>query len=360
MTDPIRPRTFGNFDLIRIVAAASVLFHHSFTLAGDRAPKLHTFGHEAIDFGSIGVGAFFVISGFLITTSWERDPVAWRYAVKRLARIWPAFVVVLAATALVLGPLVTDKPLVTYLRSAGTRAYLTNNVFFYPFNRQALNGVFFDVPYRGITNGSLWTLPYEMLAYLVVLVIGLVAKLRRVLEGLVLVAAAVGVTLIDTGAWKPDLGWGPINIYPLVWLGSCFFVGAVLRHVPVLWTGVAPAVGGAVAIAAGVLVDQPLVYLAGFALVVLTIGTKSSGLAATVSRAGDPSYGLYLYAFPVQQTIMWAGLPHSTWALTAVALPISLGLGYVSWHVVERPAMSFARRRILTPRTAEPVVTAAG
>lgn len=343
------PLRYGNFDLIRLAAAATVLIHHSFPISGQGGDGwvFRRFGEYQIDPGGLAVAVFFVLSGFLIATSWEKEP-SWRpYLLKRVARIWPAFVVVLVLTALVLGPLVTTTPLVTYFRSWGTRAYITNNMFFFPMNRQALNGVFFDNPYPAVTNGSLWSLPYEVLAYLAVLVIGFITSARRVVYPALALISLVLVALVNAGVWIPEFHIGPINPNVMVWLSACFFVGASLSfHREWLGRPVVAAVAVA-AMALSILTDQPLLFIPGFAVAIIMLGMTSSRAARFVARGGDPSYGLYLYAWPVQQTLTWAGIVGSAWVLTAVALPVALGCGYLSWYLVERPSAGWVRRKYL-------------
>ena len=88
----------NSFDLLRLLAAVAVIFHHTAPLTGHPVQRLFS-----TDFGELGVGVFFVISGYLVTASWRRAPDLWAFLKKRLLRIEPALVVSLAVTALVLG-----------------------------------------------------------------------------------------------------------------------------------------------------------------------------------------------------------------------------------------------------------------
>ena len=60
----------GGFDALRLVAAAMVIFGHSFPLTGHADSP----GLLANSVQTIGVKIFFVISGYLITRSWQSDP----------------------------------------------------------------------------------------------------------------------------------------------------------------------------------------------------------------------------------------------------------------------------------------------
>jgi peptidoglycan/LPS O-acetylase OafA/YrhL len=88
---------------------------------------------------------------------------------------------------------------------------------------------------------------------------------------------------------------------------------------------------------------------------VVFVGTRQWNAAERVHRFGDPSYGIYLYAFPVQQLLVLAGI-RGAWSLFLAATPITIVLGYASWNMIERPAM----RRMRVGRTRSRRVTAPG
>ena len=67
-------------------------------------------------------------------------------------------------------------------------------------------------------------------------------------------------------------------------------------------------------------------------------------LRTGISGGADYSYGIYLWAFPVQQLVVGWGLDY--WAVNiAVSLPIVLACAWLSWHGVERPALLALRAR---------------
>jgi peptidoglycan/LPS O-acetylase OafA/YrhL len=62
------------------------------------------------------------------------------------------------------------------------------------------------------------------------------------------------------------------------------------------------------------------------------------------SKYGDFSYGMYLYAFPIQQLlVMHNSGSMNPYALFALAWPLSILAGMLSWYVVERPFLRRAR-----------------
>jgi peptidoglycan/LPS O-acetylase OafA/YrhL len=82
-----------------------------------------------------------------------------------------------------------------------------------------------------------------------------------------------------------------------------------------------------------------------FPAVFLTFGRASSVAARGLARLGDYSYGVYIYAFPVQQAVLylWPTLP--TRAYVLVALALTFACAAASWHLIERRAMRFKPRR---------------
>ena len=93
-------------------------------------------------------------------------------------------------------------------------------------------------------------------------------------------------------------------------------------------------------------------YMAGFKYsalllflpaVLISIGTSSWPVLSQVGRFGDVSYGVYLYAFPIQQSVyaLWPGLSFSASLLVVTVL--TLIAGWLSWRLVEAPALRLKR-----------------
>lgn len=146
-------RTYSadNFVAIRLIAAILVVFGHSFPLTGTVGPEY--LGNPT---STMAVKVFFVISGYLISESWLRDPNLGRYLQRRALRIFPALIVMCLLTIVIIGPVLTRLSTKEYITSAGTWRYL-QNVFLHP--NYALPGIFEQNIYPNAVNGSLWTLP---------------------------------------------------------------------------------------------------------------------------------------------------------------------------------------------------------
>lgn len=323
----------NNLDFIRLVAATGVIFSHAFPLAeglGTREP-LEDFTHGQMSLGRLCVAVFLIISGLLITRSQERSPSQAHYLWARVLRIFPGLAVVLLASAFVLGPVLTDLPLEGYLRSPDTYSYVWRNFTLYQ-SQWELPGVFEGNAYPRAVNGSLWTLKYEVGFYLLVAGLGMVGLLRRgwALAGWGLAAVAPLIPYVG-----PRLGWWQelslyfgsglvlylwrdrVRLSPWVALGCVAVLGATA------WGGMG------LRLAVGSCGAYLVMYLA-----------FRPGWKVNLSRFGDISYGVYIYAFPVQQLVSaLLGGKTSGWVNVALSVPLVAGLAALSWHLVEKPAM---------------------
>jgi peptidoglycan/LPS O-acetylase OafA/YrhL len=268
--------------------------------------------------------------------------------VLRVARIYPAFVVCLVVTAGVFAPFawfVEGRPWAGYLTTpTSPAAYVLGNLGL-RITAYDVAGTPSAVPYPGAWNGSLWTLYFEFLCYLVLGVLVCLPVVRRH-RWLLVVAFASSVV-----AWATVDGWGPSAHPDLVLLA---------RLLPAF-------LGGAVvwAVAGRLPLRTPVALAALLVAVVLVLGVDHWGAQAasplvayallwlsTVVRSPrvvqrhDISYGVYIYAFPVQQLLVYAGAPRLGLVLyDGLAAVVTAGLAVVSWRAVERPALRFVRRR---------------
>jgi len=169
-------RKGNNFDLVRLVAAILVVWRHAYLMQWND-PAVDPLG-TALGFdglGSVGVYAFFLMSGLLVTASYARQRSAPRFIALRLARIWPAIAGGSLFTIFVIGPLFTTWPLADYFRSHVTWMNLDNVSTIALKRGWVLPGVFEHNRFAYDVSAPLWTLPVEVRCYLIVLVAGLAA-----------------------------------------------------------------------------------------------------------------------------------------------------------------------------------------
>ena len=315
----------NSFDLLRLLAATAVIFHHDWPLAGLPVRRLFS-----TDFGELGVGIFFVISGYLVAASWRRAPELRAFLQKRLLRIEPALVASVAVTALVFGAYATTLPLADYFREPKVWLYVVRNTLLYPVTYD-LPGVFNHNPLPDTVNGSLWTLRLEFSFYLVVAALGFARLLTPRVVGALTLAAAAAFLVLHVA--RPDLRTGGLmRLADIAALnGFLFLAGAFLslrdRPVPV-WAAI---------LLAPLLLTPAWIF--GLPALVVAVGSLRS-----VRLPGDISYGLYIYAFPLQQILAAHG-KLSFAAAVAVTAPFAIA----SWFLVEKPALR------LKPR-AQPIV----
>lgn len=346
-------KRYAGFDAIRIVAALFVVFTHSFELTGHGADRpIIDIGKYQVAFGELGVAIFFITSGFLVAQSWERTGQLSRFARHRFVRIWPALLVLVALSAGVLGPAITTLSLKAYAKSHLTWKYVGKNATLLFGAAFRLPGVFLHQPVQAV-NGSLWTLPHEIYSYIVLAILGVTGLLRRWFVPVVvflalLLAFRVGVLERHMTFHLPGLSF--LELAQFVRVGAWFFAGAscaVLRDRIRLQSLALPGVIGVVVAA---IIGEPVLFY--FGLTALTIGVGALGLAplAALHRFGDPSYGIYIFSFPIQQLLVRQSIAKSSLVMFAVSAPLSIAVGYLSWHLVEHRAL----RRFKDPRPPAP------
>lgn len=335
-----RQHPLNNFDAVRLFAAGMVLCSHQMALTGRSEPR----PFDLLSFGTLGVLIFFAVSGYLVAQSWDRDPHVLRFAAKRFLRVWPGLAVVTVVAALVVGPLVTQSTLHDYLRSPVTRDYFSQ---LYLGIRFFLPGVFKQNMWP-VVNGSLWTIPIEVHWYGFLLLAGLCGLLRERLR-YVLLALIVLYAIYIFGVF--DVQHNPLARFPLPAFGceygSYFCYGVVLYHFRDAWRSHAGWLTAGLVAAAALMVALDHGYTALFLLLpwlVIRFGTASTPVLRRAGRFGDFSYGIYIYAYLMQQlTTSLIGANHPYWLGLIVSATCTLVCAVLSWHLIERPALTLKR-----------------
>ena len=335
----------NNFDFIRWLAASLVIVSHEYAVTGDPGGEpMLALSRGFTTMSAMGLDIFFVVSGFLVTQSLlERRSLGF-FAVARAMRILPALAVVLALSAFVLGPLLSELALGEYLTNSRTWSYFTRNIVL-QHQQFELPGVFSRNAVPSAVNGSLWSLWPEVQMYGWLLLLGGIAALRWRLGAAIVVAGMV-VALVVAWSRHGDLGGTALEPGTLARLAPYFAMGSLAwclrRRLP--FTAAIPVATGVVAIAA----FHTPAFVPAFALTlaagVLWFAYAPLGPLARWGRYGDFSYGLYIFAFPVQQALFalfpqWGILRHGV-----VAYAITLACAMASWKLVEAPMLVLKRR----------------
>lgn len=328
----------NNFQLIRLAAAAAVVFFHSYALTIHWTDEPLWRLIPELNFAVLGVGSFFVISGFLVTQSWlSRSRVA-PFVAARMLRIYPALIAAVVFTV-VLAWASSALDAASFFGNAQTLDYALHVTPAWEM-RYRLPGAFAANPVPHDVNGSLWTLPVELRLYVAVLVAGVAGLLaRRVLWLAVLSALFVLFVL------RPD--WFPMpldtvtrNLVLLFALGSLAYVWRSAIPVSLAIAGVAVllVILNPAGLARGALMLPLLAYL------VLVAAYHPWLSWPAFNRVGDYSYGVYVYAFPIQQMLVERIPLIEPLPLFALALPLTLVVAAFSWHCVEAPALGLKSR----------------
>lgn len=346
-------RKGNNFDLVRLLAAIAVVYGHSYILQAPDGSTDWVWNALGFDgFGAFGVYAFFMMSGILVTASFDRQRSAPRFVALRIARIWPAVAGGSLVTIFIIGPLFTTLPLHEYFASGKTWANLDNFSTIVLKQGWGLPGVFANNPFQFDICAPLWTLPIEVRCYLIVLVTGM-AGLLSSRWGATL-AAALGLLAFAVRVHLPhlEIGLRDFSVKPggySFWPEPFFLIGMLLYG----WRDRIEFSGlGALGLLMVFMVfrdtagAQPLFYLF-FVYGVMWVGTTPL-LHRFVPR-NDYSYGIYIYGFMMQQCVasLAVHLNHQTAAL--IATPFILAFAMFSWHFVERPVLQWCRRRLARP-----------
>ena len=329
MTD--RPASScDNFGTLRLFAVLVVVYGNGWVLSGGPGPGLW-----GAPFARIGVDLLFAISGFLAVESWERAPVLDRFVVRRFLRIFPGLIACVLATLFVIGPLATSLSLRFYLLNKLTLKYLAN-VLLYP--ELWLPGVFRGQEWNGAVNPMIWTLAPGLLCCLSLAAFGRLPRPPRI----VALAGSTAISAVTYWAIPADMVWP--NVAKALPEIPFFLIGALLRTLEGrLGDELRRADLAMLCFAGNWLVatwlDQWNIVLEWMSLpyMAMCFGRMATPPFSWVGRLGNPSYGLFLFAFPIQQLVL-ARLPGLDYpVLTAMALAVPVG--FLSWHLVERPAL---------------------
>jgi len=333
----------NNINILRFIAACMVIYAHMATLLGLDTPTV-----MGQDFGGIAVDIFFILSGYLISKSWVRSSSFASYIVRRVARIFPGLAVVVLLTTFVMGPLVTTLKTSEYFTHPMTWKYLLL-IALAPIEN-ALPGVFTDNPFPNAVNGSLWTLRYEFLAYLLLPLFYEMGKRFEKRKILVFTVPEI-LLLIIYVASEVHLVSLPEAIEKFVSLFTYFFAGILVNELHAEhWVDSQVACLALLAMMIFHNEENPLfTVLFPFLLLVFVVGFCfcESARFANIFSKNDLSYGIYIYAFPIQQCVVMFGkeiFNSNVFFSFIISLLITIPFSILSWKFIEKPALSFGRK----------------
>lgn len=338
------------FDLLRLVAACAVVVAHAPLVLGGREPLLA----PGLTLGRAAVLVFFSISGYLVAQSLDRTPTLPAFALKRIVRIYPGLLVALAFTALVLGPIATTWALPDYF--AASQTWRTLGRGFGLLHRDWLPGVFETNPLPLQTNAPLWTIKFELGLYAMLAAVGGLARSRRrrvvALAAICLGSVAFRAHVVIGGvpaveALRAWTGLQASERVATLTADLAAFTGPFALAAAFASAGFEVArhrwlVGAAALAVVASLWWRWAIPIAPLGLCVLVLWAAKAipRRIARQTRGWDLSYGLYIYAFPIQQLLASHGADATYPAALALwTFAIVLPIAAASWRLVELPIL---------------------
>ncbi len=337
----------NNFNLLRFGAATAVIVSHSFILSGNEPNSLPRI------LGFVAVNCFFIISGFLVCKSLLHRRSMGDFAWARILRIYPALVLAVLFCVFVIGPFHTSLPLAEYFTQTLPYQFLVKNGSLVLGGVEYhLPGVFNAGPGEQKVNAPLWTLFYEIYMYAAIAVIALVLKIR---PGSSLKLFSIVIYLLTTVLFcifVVDLAYkifsNPV-FGRLVRFGALFGIGASLylardriRLSPWVFLGMIVVIG--LSSVNRTLFNTAFYLFLGYIL--LYLAYVPGGWLLNFNKLGDYSYGLYIFAYPIQQSIVHWFPSTGTMGLFVSSFLVTGFFATLSWHFVESRALALKKRRL--------------
>jgi peptidoglycan/LPS O-acetylase OafA/YrhL len=349
------------FGLLRLFFASLVIVSHTPELYyGNRDKEILTRIFGTLSFGEVAVDAFFVISGYLIAGSFVESKSPLNYLRKRVARIYPGFLAAYLFCLIVAIPLgganLPQYPIEYF--SIAVRALM--------LQQPNMGEVFKGSPYP-ILDGAMWTIAYEFRCYLLILILGLTKTLDRpyfvIIATMFLIALSAYLpvpyhaytpnpagpltpAIHSLGEWRNILTGDTrqtIRLAGAFLVGTCFYLFRSALSFNRMNT-----LMSAIGLVAGLFFKETAnaaVTIFGGYIIFLVAMTYKNTILANINNENDVSYGVYLYAWPIEKILLTfePGLP--MWMSGVLTLVFAYMMGWISWVTLERPVMAAVRLR---------------
>ncbi|MFC1433041.1 acyltransferase family protein [Streptacidiphilus sp. N1-3] len=353
------------FGLLRLVLATSVVYAHVYPLGYNSEDPLWGISGHQTDVGKMAVVGFFVLSGFMITSSGRRLGIG-RYSWHRALRILPGLWVCVLVTALVVGPLLfmhlhgttsgywhhhPDGPF-AYIKGMATTAIASG----YDISGVMRTGVQRGLLHNAAFDGALWSLKYELLCYVIVGIFAAGGALKRAPRTVLLATLGLYASMW-ANTWHASTLRGPSNepavylrvpilgqasSHYIIYLTFAFLLGGCFQlfrdKIPV--NDVLGVLSALVVLATFRWGMFTVVGYPAFAYLLIWLGLRLPKQVHWVGRKNDYSYGIYIYGFVVEQVLCMYGASH--WGAPryfGVSLALTAAVAFLSWHLVEKQAM---------------------
>lgn len=342
----------NNLNIIRLFASLLVLYMHSFSVCiGDQRQDITGIltGYKQLS-GGLAVDIFFIISGFLICRSFDRSKSLWAYIKARFLRIWPLLFVVVCVTTFIIGPILTEHSASLYFKSNWFGFF--RNVFF--INTYSMLPGVFNYHYNHSLNGSLWTLQYEVICYILVVLTSLLWKKYKAAAPIFTVILA-GFYLYGVYVTPIDIGFvSTVFVANFVRLAMFFCMGMTYYRYEdyICISGKLCLVAIAGLVAGTILANFEVVFALFGSYIIFFIAFQKKAVATWYDKVGDLSYGVYVMSFTVQQILVevlghpseyYKTMTMNPYLNMLLTVMIVLPLAWLSWHFLESPCLKLKK-----------------
>lgn len=333
----------NNFNLLRIGAAIAVVLSHSFILSYNEPNSIPR------GIGYLAVNCFFIISGFLVCKSVLHHQRVTDFYKARVLRIFPALIVAVLFSAFLVGPIHTGISLADYFSDTQTYRFIAKNLSLVAGIEHHLPHVFDQRGVEQSVNPPLWTLVFEVYLYLALGVIALFTIKRSsnhagttqlfslVLCLITLISFVLYVYTIAVERFDIKLLEHSARFTSLFGIGALFYLAR--KKIKLSPTILLILIGALLLSSPWLVIHKTLLYpIVAYTLLYLAYIPK--GFLLKFNRLGDYSYGIYIFAYPIQQSIATWQTDISTTALFLSSLTVTLALAVPSWYLIEKKALT--------------------
>lgn len=326
----------NNFDFLRFLLAFIVIIGHIVRLSNVKI--LEPYAIFPIFTG------FFCISGFLITISYNRTNNLKLFFKKRIRRILPAYTLVILSCAIGLS-LVSDYSLKEYFNNSQFFKYILANLTFLNFVEPCLPGVFTSNVMCAV-NGALWTIKIEVMFYLFVpLILFYLNKITQ--KHLFLLGLYIFAVVYRNILLSADGNYTAMLARQLPGMLSYFACGIALyyyldffkKHKNIFF------IIGLLLFVGERLYGKFEVFTPFATSAIIYYIAFSFSWLNNFAKFGDISYGIYIFHFPIIQLAVYFGFfeRYNPFLIALCILIFVLLLGYLSWHLIEKPILDKIR-----------------
>lgn len=360
LSDMLTPER-NSLGVMRLILALAVLVSHSVYLTTADATLEPLYRWTNYTLGQHGVQIFFFLSGILVAQSLYQSRDIRDYVTARALRVFPALIVCVLATAFILGPWLTTLPGAQFLKDMGVAAYIVKTISLISGSAQ-LPEVFHSNPVPHVVNTSVWTLKYEVMCYAILAVIGWVgikSNRWREVSGIAIALWLAAILYKPTGLELHGGVKSSLDVlrYFTIFFGAGAAAFVLRRFIPVHAVILVP-LGAMFAVSIGGRF-QELAAALSLGYLALWLSTFRFGPMRAFTNGNDYSYATYLFHMPVAQALLHFWPDMHVVPLILATTGIVIWLAYLSWELIERPALNM-RHRIWakTPDRAEATLDA--